>query len=165
VFAVKPAGGLSAAPVVTADPGKVPFGVAFDAGGHLVVAEAGDNAVATFTLHGNGSLTLVHRALTGQQATCWVVTDGSLFYASNAGSGTVSGYRDSGSGALGSIGTTGTNAGTVDATFAPSGHYLYVQTGIFGVVDEYHVAASGSLVKIGLVRVPNAIGGEGIAAS
>ncbi len=32
VFSVGPFGGLSAAPVVTADPGNVPFGVTFDAG-------------------------------------------------------------------------------------------------------------------------------------
>ena len=51
VFSVGPLGGLSDAPVVTADPGNVPFGVAFDAGGHLVVAEAGDDAVATFTVN------------------------------------------------------------------------------------------------------------------
>ena len=41
VFAVDRFGGLSAQPVVNADPGPVPFAVTFDAGGHLVVAEAG----------------------------------------------------------------------------------------------------------------------------
>src|SRR6266568_3918767 len=38
--------GLSATPVVTVLPGAVPFAVAFDTRGHLVLAEAGTNAVA-----------------------------------------------------------------------------------------------------------------------
>ena len=31
------------------EPGAVPFAVTFDTAGHLVVADAGPNAVATFT--------------------------------------------------------------------------------------------------------------------
>ena len=165
VFSVGRSGGLSAAPVVTADPGNVPFGVTFDAGGHLVVAEAGDNAVAAFTVNRNGTLTLVDRVTTGQAATCWVAGHGASFYASNAGSGTLSGFSDDGSGSLQSLGTTGTDAGTVDATFSPGGHDLYAETGIAGIVDEYQVAADGALTEIGSVTVPNAIGAEGIAAS
>ena len=137
VFSVNRLGGPSAAPVVNADPGNVPFGVTFDPGGHLVVAETGINAVATFTVSRNGTLTLVARAATGQAATCWVAGHGALFYASNAGSGTISGFRDDGVGALQSLGTTVTDAGTVDATFSPGAHRLYVETGIAGVVDEY----------------------------
>ena len=53
-------GGLSAKQVVNADPGQVPFAATFDAGGHLVVSEAA-NAVATFTLNNDGTLTLVDR--------------------------------------------------------------------------------------------------------
>src|SRR6202000_3413509 len=121
----------------TADPGNVPFGVAFDAGAHVLVAEAGDNAVAAFTVNRDGTLSLVDRATTGQQATCWVAGHGALFYASNAGSGTLSGLRDDGSGALQSLGTTPTDAGTVDATFSSDGHDLYAETGIGGVVDEF----------------------------
>ena len=165
VFSVSRLGGLSAAPVVNADPGNVPFGVTFDPGGHLVVAETGINAVAAFTVNRDGTLTLVARAATGQAATCWVAGHGALFYASNAGSGTVSGFRDDGAGPLQSLGTTATDAGTVDATFSPGGHRLYVETGIAGIVDEYQVAGSGALTEIGSVTVPGAIGAEGIAAS
>ena len=165
VFAVGPFGSLSAAPVVTADPAGIPFGVTFDAGGHLVVAETGDDTVATFTVNRDGTLTLVDRAATGRVATCWVAGHGALFYASNAGSGTVSGFSDDGSGALTSLGNTGTDAGTVDATFSAGGSHVYVQTGIAGIVDEYQVAAGGALTEIGSVTVPDAIGGEGIAAS
>ena len=154
VFRVGLSGGLSATPVVTADPGNVPFGITFDAGGLLVVAEAGDNAVATFTINANGTLTLAGRAATGQAATCWIARDGSLFYASNAGSGT-----------LQPLGTTATNAGTVDATSSADGQYLYAETGANGIVDEFRVGSGGSLTEIGSVTVPGAAGAEGIAAS
>jgi hypothetical protein len=165
VFPVAFSGGLSAAPVVTADPGNVPFGVTLDVGGHLVVAEAGDNAVATFTINPNGTLALSDRAATGQAGTCWIAPDGSLVYASNAGSGTLSGYSDDGSGTLRSLGTTATGAGTVDAVSSPDGQYLYAETGANGIVDEYRVGPSGALTELGSVTVPNAAGGEGIAAS
>ncbi|HEX6448214.1 MAG TPA: hypothetical protein VF060_02005 [Trebonia sp.] len=165
VFGVGPLGAPSAAPAVNADPGNVPFAVSFDTGGHLAVAEAGDNAVATFTISPNGTLTLAARLATGQAGTCWIAPDGSDFYASNAGSGTLSGIGDTGSGQLQALGNTAADAGTVDATASPGGQYLYAQTGANGIVDEYHVASGGALTKIGSVTVPNAAGGEGIAAS
>ena len=54
VFTVGFPGGLSATPAVTADPGNVPFGVTFDTGRPLAVAEAGDNE---FRTGADGSLT------------------------------------------------------------------------------------------------------------
>jgi 6-phosphogluconolactonase (cycloisomerase 2 family) len=165
VFAVTPLGGPSARPVVNADPGNVPFAVSFDSGGHLVVAEAGPNAVATFTVSRGGTVTLVDRAATGQAATCWIVSDGTAFFASNAGSGTLSGYGDDGSGTLRAAGSTATGPGTVDAAVSGDGRYLYVQAGATGAVDEFRVNPGGSLTSIGSVTVPGAVGGEGIAAS
>jgi len=49
----------------------------------------------------------------------------------------------------------------VDAASAAGGQFLYVQTGGNGIVDEFSVAASGALAKIGAVTVPGAAGGEG----
>jgi hypothetical protein len=165
VFAVSPGGTPSATPVRSADPGAVPFAVSFDAGGHLAVAEAGTNSVATFTVHPDGQLTLISRAATGQMATCWIARDGSLFYVSNAGSASVSGYSDSGRGSLRALGNTAAGAGTVDAVTSPNGRDLYVRGGADGTVDEFAVHADGSLTVIGSVTVPGAVGGEGIAAS
>ena len=96
----------------------VPFAVDFDPAGHVVLAEAGTNAVATFTLSRGGTLTLLAVAGTGQTATCWVVRDGKYFYVSNAGSGSVSGYRVGRSGGLTALGNTPTDKGTVDAAAA-----------------------------------------------
>ncbi len=165
VFAVGWLGRLSQSPVVTPLPGAVPFAVTFDAGGNLVVAEAGTNAVATFRIQPSGTLTAIAQAATAQAATCWIARDGSRFYASNAGSASLSGYADAGSGALSALGTTSTTqAGTVDAAVSSDGRYLYVQTGGNGGVDAFRVNVNGSLTLVGSVVVPGAAGGEGIAA-
>jgi 6-phosphogluconolactonase (cycloisomerase 2 family) len=164
VFAVHPDGTLSATPTVNTLAGDVPFAVAFDRAGHVVAAEAGPNAVATFSLGSGGVLAQLAVTDTGQMATCWIVRDGRYFYASNAGSGSVSGYSVGASGGLTALGNTTTDAGTVDAAAAGNGRFLYVQTGKAGIVDEFAVGAGGSLTGIGSVTVAGAVGGEGITA-
>ena len=52
VFGVGFGGLLSAKPTVNAEPGTVPFAISFDPFGHLVIAEAGPNALATFASAG-----------------------------------------------------------------------------------------------------------------
>jgi hypothetical protein len=165
VFAVRADGRLSGSPTVNSLPGDVPFAVAFDHAGHVALAEAGPNAVATFTLSHGGKLTQLDVAHTGQMATCWVVRAGQYLYASNAGSGSVSGYSTGRSGGLTALGNTATAAGTVDAASGGDGRFVYVQTGKAGIVDEFAVGAGGALTPIGSVTVPGGAGGEGIAAA
>ena len=164
VFAVHPDGTLSAKPTVNTLAGDVPFAVAFDRNGNAVVSEAGPNAVATFSVGSGGVLKQLAVADTGQQATCWIVRDGQYFFASNAGSGSVSRYSAGASGRLTALGNTTTDAGTVDAATAGNGRFLYVQTGGSGIVDEFAVGHGGSLTSIGSVTVAGAVGGEGITA-
>jgi hypothetical protein len=164
VFTVDPLRGPSARPVVTTDP-STPFGVTFDARDHLVVAESGANSVATYTVHRDGTLSLIDRVPTGQAATCWVAPAGSHLYASNAGSATLTGLRDTGRGALTALGTTATDGGTVDAAGSPDGRFLYADTGAGGIVDEFAVHQNGSLTALGSVTVAGGVGGEGIVAS
>ncbi len=165
VFGIKGHGRPSTVPTVNADPGAVPFAVAFDQRGRLAVAEAGTNSVALFSINRDGSLLLVSRAATGQAATCWIVaTDGKL-YVSNAGSASVSGYRVDRAGGLQALGDTATNPGTVDAAASRDGRFLYVQTGRNGGVDGFRVNPDGSLTGVGSVVVPGAVAGEGIVAT
>jgi DNA-binding beta-propeller fold protein YncE len=165
VFGVRDDGRLSASPVVNAEAGTVPFAISFDRAGSLVIAEAGTNALATFTLGSSGTVTLLSQVGTGQSATCWVARAGRLLYASNAGSADVTGYFAGPGGQLTLLGQTATDPGTVDAAASPGGRYLYVQTGGNGVVDEFAVGAGGVLTAIGSVTVPGAVGGEGIVAA
>jgi 6-phosphogluconolactonase (cycloisomerase 2 family) len=165
VFGVRADGWLSAAPVVNSEPGTVPFAITFDPFGHLVIAEAGTNALATFALSGHGTLTQLDAVGTGDAATCWVAPAGSFLFASNAGSAAESGFTSSAGGQLTLLGSTGTDAGSVDASSAAGGRFLYVQTGGAGIVDEFSVGGTGALTGIGSVTVPDAVGGEGIVAS
>lgn len=164
VFAVGLAG-PSAAPVVTSLPGTVPFAVSFDTSGRLVLAEAGTNSVATFTVNRDGTMTALSSAATGQVATCWIAGSGNRFYLSNAGSGSLSGYTVTGAGDLTAVGNTATDPGTVDATATRDGRFLYAQTGRNGIVDGYRINTDGTLTPLGAVPVPGSAGGEGIAAS
>lgn len=154
--------GLSASPSVTQLPGTVPFGFAFRDDGVLALTEAGTNSVATFRIGSDGHLVPLASAATGQAATCWAAVSGHRVYASNAGSGTLSGYGIDPAGALNGLGNTATDAGTVDAAASPDGRFLYAQTGAAGIVDEFRIGLGGALTKIGSVTVPNAVGGEGI---
>lgn len=162
VFAVRPDGRLSRSPVVNSEPNAVPFAISFDRDGHVLIAEAGPSALAAFGLSGDGVLTPLAIADTGQMATCWVARAGRYFYVSNAGSGTVSGYTTDDGGQLRALGNTKTDAGTVDASAA--GGFLYVQAGAAGIVDEFAVGAGGALTPLGSVTVAGAAGGEGIVA-
>jgi 6-phosphogluconolactonase (cycloisomerase 2 family) len=164
VFGVGFDGRLSAAPVVNSEPGTVPFAISFDQYGNLVIAEAGTNALATFSVAGDGTVSLLDQVGTGQSATCWVAPAGPFLFASNAGSANESGFTSSAGGQLTLLGATPTDAGTVDASAAAGGRFLYVQTGGAGIVDEFSVGAGGSLAEIGSVTVPGAVGGEGIVA-
>jgi len=163
VYDVGPFGPASS-PTVTRLPGTVPFGFGFEPGGLLALTEAGTDTVATFQIAPDGSLVPRDSAATGQAATCWAVVTGDRVYASNAGSGTLSGYGIDPSGGLHALGSTASDQGTVDATATPDGRYLYAQTGAAGIVDAFRVGLDGSLTRIGAVTVPDAVGGEGIVA-
>ncbi|HWB36153.1 MAG TPA: beta-propeller fold lactonase family protein, partial [Rugosimonospora sp.] len=112
----------------------------------------------------DGRLTALDSVVTGQAATCWAVLAGGVAYVSNAGSGTLSAYRVDSHGRLTGLGTTATDAGTVDAAVSGDGRYLYVQAGAAGNVDAYRIGRDGSLTPTGSVTVPDAAGAEGIVA-
>jgi 6-phosphogluconolactonase (cycloisomerase 2 family) len=157
--------GLSAEPAVTSLPNTVPFGFTFDRYGHLAVTEAGPNAVATFGIAPGGKLTQLASVATGQAATCWITAaPAGTLYASNAGSATESALGTQPNGDVSAVGTTPTDAGTVDATASSDGQYLYVQAGGPGNVDAYRINVDGSLTETGSVTVPGAVGAEGIVA-
>ena len=156
------AGEPTAKPVVTPDGSNNPFAVAFTSNEVLLLAQAGTNSLASFQQLPSGALKQLDEVPTGQAATCWVAQAGFDYYASNAGSGTVTGFSVSPSGHLTDLGNTPTHGGTVDA--AGAGQYLYVQGGAEGTVDEFRALPDGALESLGSVTVPGAAGGEGIVA-
>jgi 6-phosphogluconolactonase (cycloisomerase 2 family) len=165
VFHLDRSGAPAHSPVTTNLPGAVPFAFVPNGRHGLFLAEAGTNAVATFTIHRDGTATQEAFAATGQSATCWITAARNLLYASNAGSSTLSGFRTSDHGRrLTALGNTPTDPGTVDAATTPDGRYLYAQTGVNGIVDEFAVNHDGSLTRLASRTVPGGAGGEGIVA-
>jgi hypothetical protein len=55
-------------------------------------------------------------------------------------------------------------SGTVDAATTPDGRFLYAQGGAAGSLTAFKIGGGGSLTQVGNYVVPNAVGGEGIAA-
>lgn len=165
-FAVGPAGQLSAAPTVTADPGNVPFSFVFSPAGQLVVAEAAVSAVHTFALGTSGALTSLGAVGDSQKALCWITTVGGYYYVANAGSADLSAYSVAANGLPSLVGTTGvvaaTDAGPIDLAASRDGTKLYAETGGAGSIDEFQVNADGSLTSLGSVAGLGA-GIEGIA--
>ncbi|GAA1567717.1 MULTISPECIES: lactonase family protein [Kribbella] len=152
-------------PTVVDDAGNVPFAAVFDRFGHLAVAEAGTNGVATYAVDREHGLRLLNRTATGQTATCWIAVAGSNYYLSNAGSNSLSGYHAERDGSPTALGNTATGEGTVDAAVTPDNRYLYVQTGKTGAVDAFRIQPDGSLSKLSTTVVPHAAGTEGIATT
>ncbi len=165
VFNVGFFGRLSPSPAITTEAGTVPFALAFDRAGHLVVGEAGPSALASFDLNRNGTLTPISVVASGQTGLCWVTATGSLLYTGNTAANSTSGYVTNGAGQLSLLGATPTDPGTVDGSVSSDGHYFYAQTGGKGIVDEFQINTNGSLTEVGSVSVSGAVGGEGIAAT
>ena len=156
---------LSAKPVVDSLPGEVPFAVAFDSQGRLLLTETGPDVLGSFVLNRNGTISPLDEIATGGLATCWVTgVENRFFFTSNAESATLTGFAAGfgGQPPLTKLTTTSTSPGTVDA--ASVGNFLYVQGGAEGTVDEFEVQGNGSLRSLGSVLVPNAVAGEGIVA-
>ena len=62
--------------MITPSSGAVPFGVDFDRKGHLLVVEAGANAVSSYDIAHDGSLQTISASVAnGQAATCWIVVN------------------------------------------------------------------------------------------
>jgi hypothetical protein len=169
VFGVTSAGLLSAQPTVTADPGNVPFSFTYSPFGQLVVAEAGNSTLHTYSFGPGGSLTSLSASVPDRQAAlCWITPAGGYYYVANAGSKDISAYSVSAGGTPTLVGATGvvatTDTGPIDMALAKDGRTLYVEAGGAGAVDEFAVAPGGSLTDLGSVAGLGA-GIEGIATS
>jgi hypothetical protein len=168
VFRVFADGGLSASATVTPAANPVPFGFTFDRAGDLVDTEAGTNALTTYAIHADGTASELASVTNGQAALCWVAGAGRFFYGANAGSGTLTGYTLGAGGVPSIVGETATDPGTIDLAATPDGRFLYVETGVSGILDAFAVRPDGSLVGTGssvAPELPGHTGLEGIAVS
>jgi 6-phosphogluconolactonase len=149
-----------------ASAGETPFGFAFR-GDTLIVSEAfggaeDASAVSSYDLANDGSLQVISPSVpTTETAACWIAVtrNGRFAYASNTGSGTVSGYRVSPDGGLSLLdpdGITGvTGPGPIDMAFSANSGFLYTLNSEDGTISAFHVNRNGSLSSIpGIAGIP-----------
>ncbi len=159
-------GYLSAAPVVNAEPGTVPFAISFDRYGHLVIAEAGTNALATFALAPRGTLSLIDAVPTGARPPAgWPRPGRSCSPPTRAAPRRAASPPRPG-GQLSLLG--GASHRSRDRGRVRGGRRPVPVRPDRRARDRRRVrawGAGGSLTEIGAVTVPGAAGGEGIVAS
>jgi 6-phosphogluconolactonase (cycloisomerase 2 family) len=168
-FPLDRTGRPDSAPVSTPS-GAVPFALAFDRSGHLVVVDA-SGLVTSYRVRQSGAVDQVSQVgPTGQAASCWSVIVRGTVYVANAGSNSISAVGDqSGQLTLQAPIAATTDGGPVDLAASRHGRYVYQLSGATGMIDEYERAADGSLNRIG--QVATGLGSssghplEGIAAS
>jgi DNA-binding beta-propeller fold protein YncE len=171
-FALNKKGFPSATSTVTPSAAPVPFALAFDKAGRLLVTEA-SGGESSYTVNPDASLTVIASHVpNGQTAACWSVLAKGYVFVANAGSATITGYDEDAAGGLtlhdasGVTATTG--AGSVDIAASKDGQFLYELANGAGEIDEFHVNDDGSLSSLGTVSglgVVNGVGAEGIAVS
>ncbi len=159
--------GIATLQVANTSNGAGPFGAVFTKKGFLLVAEAGANALSSYRLNANGTLTVISGSVpTGQLATCWVSVSrcGRFAYTSNTGSGSISIFRIHENGMLTFLENVrstfvGTPQGApIDNGVSPCGRFFYALNGNQGSVSAFEI---GDLRRLVLIQVAN---GEGIPA-
>jgi 6-phosphogluconolactonase len=151
-----------------ASSGATPFGFAIGKRDQVIVSEAAGGAVdqssmSSYLLGKDGSLAVISPMVgTTETAACWAIVshDGRFAYTTNAGSGSISGYRIGFDGSLtlldadGRTGNTGKGSGPLDMAFSSDGRNLYTLNGgnhtigVFGVKDKGGLAALNSHIDV-----------------
>jgi 6-phosphogluconolactonase len=152
-----------AGPVSThASSGTTPFGFAIGKRDQVIVSEAAGGApdqssVSSYQLGKDGSLTVISPSVgTTETAACWAIVshDGRYTYTTNAGSGTISGYRIGFDGTLalldanGRTGNTGKDSGPLDMAFSNDGLNLYTLNGQSDTIGVFKVKDKGGLARL-----------------
>src|SRR5215212_7363548 len=173
VFAVGDDGLLGASRSY-ASSGTTPFGFAFGKHDRFFVSEAfggaaNASAVSSYQVTGSATLALISPSVpTTQTAACRIAVsgDGRFVYATNAGSGTVTGFSVGSDGTielLDANGVTGTTGGGVsDVTLTGNGRYLYALRSGAGAIAAFRVEDHGALTALGSIPLP--AGANGIVA-
>jgi len=167
VYRVNKNGLPAMTPVVSPSAGNVPFGVAFDRVGHLLVVEAGSNAVSSYDLLHDGRLQIITAsAANGQVATCWIVVNqrGDVI-TTNPGTNSLSAFHvDIETGKVSLLnGTAGSGAAPLDIDVSENGRYAYAVDPANGGVDMFKIEHDGSLTGMGSVDGGLSLFAQGMA--
>lgn len=151
------ANGLASGPLVQPSNNAEPYGFAFDNADHLILAEGATSSLSSYSLSSAGVLMPISVSVKDNGSlACWVVnTNNSTYptqysYAANTGSGTVSSYSISSTGALTllqSKAATGVSNAR-DMVLAANSTYFYVLTQFNQEIKGYSVQSDGKLTFI-----------------
>jgi len=147
---------------VNATNAPIPFGMAWDGHGHLIVANAGPPpppfAMSSASSYGSSGTTLTPllNVSSNASATCWVsITNGGKYaFMSSQLSNNVSSFAIAKSGKLTLLGQVPTSGHAADTALSSDSHFLYVlnvlnANGSGGaLIDSYSVGSDGSLVHL-----------------
>jgi 6-phosphogluconolactonase (cycloisomerase 2 family) len=148
--------GLAGSPVAHPSSGATPFGFGFAGLNHLIVSEAGQRAVSSYTVKRSGEVRLVSGSVpTDQIAACWIAVtrNGRFAYTTNAGSGSITGYRVQYDGSLTRLGAdptgiTGPGSTPLDMALDHGSRFLYVLEGGDHTIGAFAVNSDGSLTPM-----------------
>lgn len=134
----------------------VPFAGVFLGNRIYVTADVATASLSSYTLNADGSLTPITQSVvaTGQGASCWlsITPNGKWAYVGN-GSGSISLYSVSATGALALVNTTAANEGIAvagDSWISADNKYLYSTYLKDGSIVSYTINdATGALTKVG----------------
>jgi 6-phosphogluconolactonase len=161
--------------------GSVAFSAGFSRNDVAVVSETGPggpnlSAISSYSVRSNGALTPISSSVPtlGSAANCWnvVTPDGRFVYASNAGSGSVSGFAIGNGGTITPLPGTvlainPTGSSNIDITISADGIFLYTLNAGTGAVGMFAIQpTNGALTDLGTAgSLPAASGLNGIAAN
>jgi 6-phosphogluconolactonase (cycloisomerase 2 family) len=169
------ANGFATGRVVNASSGVTPLGFTFTSQGVLAVTEAfggapNASATSTYTINANGTLSVISASTpTTETSACWIVAtnNGRFVYATNATSGSVSGYSVS-QGRLDLLDPDGksavTGAAPSDEAISQNSHFLYTLNGGAHTISSFSVSQSAGDLSVAGSPVAVPVGAVGIAA-
>lgn len=164
-------------PQVQPSHGATPFGFAFGLRRQLLVSEAfggapNASAVSSYRVDASGTLHLKSPTVaTHQTAACWVVVteDGRYAFATNTGSGSISGYGIDHDGTLtllnadGRTADTGAGGAPTDLALSENGRFLFVLNSAAHSIGTFRIRRNGQLEPVGTIGgLP--VGANGLAA-
>jgi len=155
-------------PVTSPSNGVTPFGFIFDQWGHLLVVEAGTNAVSSYKILPDDTLQVISGSVpNGQIAACWIAGNGrGEVFTDNPGTHSISAYIDMP--VVGTLalldGVAGTGNTPLDLSITGNGRFLYSLDPNNGSVDMFQIGCDGSLTNLGTVPGGFSIFAQGIAA-
>ena len=173
IFFVEDTGLLGAA-MSFPSAGVTPFGFAFGKHDQVFVSEAfggavDASAVSSYQISDVAAIDVISASVpTTETAACWVAVtgDGRFAYATNAGSGTITGFNIRPDGTItlhDPSGVTGTaGPGVSDVTVTTNGRYLYALRSGAGAISAFRIEDHGALTALGSVALPT--GANGIVA-